>query len=108
MICRECNGRGETTYYVETHRDENSVTVKARKGVCRSCNGSGEEPMTNADRIRGMSDEELVAWAKKQIGCGFDYFPCGVVCDGNCETYTDEECRAKIMKWLQQPAEVQP
>lgn len=62
------------------------------------------KPQTNADRIRAMSDEELYAWAKKQIGCGFDFFPCGIVCDGKCESYSDEDCKAKIMNWLQQPA----
>ena len=59
MICPECNGKGEAIYYVETHRDENSVTVEQRKGICRTCNGSGEKPQTNADRIRAMSYEEL-------------------------------------------------
>ena len=61
------------------------------------------EPITNADRIRAMSDEELYLWAKKQIGCGFDFFPCGVVCDGKCESFNDETCKAKIMEWLKQP-----
>ena len=32
MICPECNGRGETIYYVETDRDENTVTFEQRKG----------------------------------------------------------------------------
>lgn len=63
-----------------------------------------KQPITNADRHRAMSDEELYLWAKKQIGCGFDFFPCGVVCEGKCESYSDEDCKAKIMKWLQQPA----
>jgi hypothetical protein len=52
-----------------------------------------------------MSDEELYLWAKKQIGFGFDFFPCGVVCDGKCESFDDETCKAKIMEWLKQPAE---
>jgi len=62
-------------------------------------------PKTNAAHIRAMSDEELYVWAKKQIGCGFDFFPCGVVCDGKCESFDDETCKAKIMEWLKQPAE---
>ena len=61
MICPECNGRGESIYYIETHRDENSVTVEQRKGICRTCNGSGEKKQTNADRIRAMSDELLAS-----------------------------------------------
>ena len=73
MICPECNGRGESIYYVETHRDENSVTVEQRKGICRTCNGSGKKPQTNADRIRAMTDEELAHflawhWNKKDYG----------------------------------------
>jgi hypothetical protein len=65
----------------------------------------GKEVPSQSDRFRAMSDEELVAWAHKQIGCGFDSFPCGVVCNGKCTTYSDEECKIKIMNWLQQPAE---
>lgn len=61
--------------------------------------------MTNGDRIRAMSDEQLYLWSIKQIGCGFDFFPCGVVCDGKCESYSDESCKAKIMEWLKQPSE---
>lgn len=63
------------------------------------------EMKTNADRIRAMSNEGLCELARKQIGCGFDFFPCGVVCDGKCESFSDEDCQAKIMKWLQQEAE---
>lgn len=65
------------------------------------------KPTTNADRIRAMSDEELYAWARKQIGCGFDFFPCVLVCDGKCGSYDAEKCKAKIMNWLKQPAEVE-
>lgn len=61
---------------------------------------------TNGDRIRAMSDEELVAWAHKQIGCGFEFFPCGIVCNGKCESYSTEACGAKILDWLNKPAEV--
>ena len=91
MICPECNGSGEAVYYIETDRDENSVTIVPRKGICRTCNGSGKKPMTNADRVRSMSDEEL------------NYFLHKV-------TYGMDECQyeygsEKALKWLQQPAE---
>jgi hypothetical protein len=66
-----------------------------------------QKPMTNADRIRAMSDEELASWAKKQIGCGAGFFPCGVVCNGKCEAHSPEACRTLIMEWLKQPAEEQ-
>lgn len=68
-------------------------------------NSGGKHINTNADRIRAMSDDELVDWAKIQIGCGFGFFPCGVVCDGKCESYDDETCKSKIMEWLKQPVE---
>ena len=90
MICPECNGRGESIYYIETQRNENSVTVEQRKGICRTCNGSGKKEQTNADRIRNMSDEELAAWAINEapkIGFG----------------YTSSE--TGLLKWLKQPAE---
>ncbi len=98
-VCQKCWGTGHVH-----GGDENSTWSK----TCEDCHGIGfvRVPKTNADRIRAMSDEELVEFAKKQIGCGFDYFPCGVVCEGKCETYTDEECRAKILQYLQQPADM--
>lgn len=77
--------------------------------LCADCqhydNTGGKNWQTNADRIRAMSDEELYLFAKKQIGCGFDFFPCGIVCDGKCKSFSEEDCREKIMNWLKQPAE---
>ena len=99
MICPECNGRGETIYYVETDRDENSVTVEQRKGICRTCNGSGVKAQTNADRIRAMSDEELTMWLLQfVIDCA--------------EKTTGEECEfedgseEELQAWLKQPADM--
>lgn len=70
------------------------------------CSGPPErKKKTNGDKIRSMNDDELYLWAKKQIGCGFDFFPCGVVCDGKCESYSNKDCKAKIMEWLKQPVE---
>ncbi len=57
----------------------------------------GHIPMTNADRIRAMSDEELVS-----ILMGVPDYPCDVkIPAGEC----DERCENCIMDWLQQPAE---
>ena len=96
MICPECNGMGETVYYVETTRDENTVTMEQRKGICRTCNGSGEKPMTNADRIRAMSDEELVEFIKNiKVHAAL----CKAVKNNDA---FEELCSAE---WLQQPAE---
>ena len=90
MICPECNGSGEAVYYIETDRDENSVTIVPRKGICRTCNGSGKKPMTNADRIRSMSDEMLRDFICSMLQCKYCQFELW----GRCE----------LLKWLQQPA----
>lgn len=94
MICSECHGTGKSVYLVEVDRDENSVTCEKREGICRTCNGSGEKPMTNGDRIRAMSDEELyeVIMCPKEMGADID------LCNGS----SCEEC---CLKWLNQPAE---
>ena len=62
-----------------------------------------DQVMSNADHIRSMTDEELVDFANVQIGCGADFFPCGSVCSGKCESYDDKTCREKILAWLKQP-----
>lgn len=57
--------------------------------------------LTNADRIRAMSDEELAEWLCRALDCGF------------CKSYLQDvsiysccENQVKgIFDWLQQPAE---
>jgi excinuclease UvrABC ATPase subunit len=93
MICPECNGRGESIYYVETDRDENTVTVEKRKGICRTCNGSGEQPMTNADRIRAWNDHELAETIANFVS----------EIDNGDVRYSDDQ--NDWLKWLQQPVE---
>lgn len=62
-----------------------------------------EKKQTNADRIRAMSDEEL-------MGLLFNKIACGHIC-GFCvptmrtEHKCDGHCRNGILQWLQQPAE---
>ena len=97
MICKECNGRGETIYYEEINRDENTVTIAQRKSICRTCNGSGETPMTNADKIRAMTDEELAGEMFVGMECGA--CPCADKCGHGAN------CRGTILDWLKQPAE---
>lgn len=65
MICPACRGSGKSVYYVETDRDENTVTIEQRTGICQTCNGSGKKPMTNADRFRAMPDEEQQNFVRK-------------------------------------------
>ena len=97
MICPECNGKGEAIYYVETDRDENTVTVKKTKDICWACNGSGKKPQTNADRIREMSDEEL-AWELMTWRLETEAKHHGVK-----SNYPNTQ--ASILEWLKQPAE---
>lgn len=56
--CPQCGGFGFTSMPVST---DYKITV-CRAKTCELCHGAGviEGPMTNADRIRAMSDEELV------------------------------------------------
>lgn len=55
------------------------------------------EPITNADRIRSMSDEELCEMLTMGTG-GFD---CGTCRDSN---ECDRECELHCAEWLKQPA----
>lgn len=78
-------------------------------GRCHALGNCENKIVTNADRIRAMSDEELARWM-----CG------GSVSSGAACTYCDknngefcngEKCRSKtdteiIEEWLKQPAEV--
>ena len=52
------------------------------------------EPITNADRIRAMSDEELADVVANGVGCVRKAPHC-----------MDDDCTSCIRKWLQQPAE---
>ena len=60
------------------------------------------EPITNAQKIRAMSDEELAKAIASKVYTGacndFD-----ISYDGNC-CHNCEKCDA-IIKWLKQPAE---
>ena len=54
------------------------------------------KPMTNADRIRAMSDEELAKVpAKWSYSCVFPDRECG----------EGDKCEKCLLEWLKQPAE---
>lgn len=57
------------------------------------------EPITNADRIRAMSDEELED-VIRAIGLGYEPW-----CDHHCKMQGEDNCNICLKKWLQQPAE---
>lgn len=55
-----------------------------------------EQKLSNADRIRSMSDEEMAKWFLSAGICVRDFEDCQ--CDG-------VSCRQCRLNWLQQPAE---
>lgn len=57
----------------------------------------GDQMPSNADKIRDMSDEELVKVLDYEVGCP----PAG-----NCEKM-NRTCYACWLNWLQQPAETE-
>ena len=96
-ICKKCWGAGRVN-----GGDENSTWSK----TCEDCHGIGfvRVPMTNADRIRAMTDEELAKECVRQ-------FPMYLWPNGIRAIYFDMENHKKDkaikawMQWLQQPAE---
>lgn len=93
-VCKKCWGTGHVH-----GGDDNSTWSK----TCEECHGIGfiRVPMTNADRIRAMSDEELVKYFW-DIGV-WDSFEDGKFCDNNCNA--EHNCDLCRLKWLQQPCE---
>lgn len=93
--CKGCQSRCE-----HAGKDREFVCVK---GV--SCKVTKTVPMTNADRIRAMSDEELAQWMLNGISddpCDYCEYNNGY-CDGSpCRGKADAD---KIIEWLRQPAE---
>ena len=63
--------------------------------------------MTNADKIRAMSDEELASEMNQRLISTI----CDIVCQGDCKGIatlnktSGEACKEIIMKWLKKPAE---
>lgn len=59
--------------------------------------------ISNADRIRSMSDEELADYI---FGVSVHEKPC-VLCSDDCDfcELTDEECKNRTLKWLQSEVE---
>ena len=92
--CPQCGGFGFTSTPVSTDYE---ITV-CRAKTCELCHGAGviEVPMTNADRIRSMSDEELVEFIKHiKVRAAL----CKAVKNNDA---FEELCSAE---WLQMPAE---
>lgn len=55
------------------------------------------KPITNADYIRAMSDEELAEF----IGCD----PMYNICPNDCQNDSDRPCKVCALDWLKQEME---
>ena len=81
----------------------------AEPGELVVCCGAFKPPMTNAGRIRAMSDEEMAEWITAGENCIRTL--CDIICGGECNAIATfkksgaEACKEIVMKWLQQPAE---
>jgi hypothetical protein len=73
--------------------------VKEYDGICPLSNmASTPKPMTNAEKIRAMTDEELAIEMFVGMECG------ACPCAGKCGN--GSHCKDTILEWLKQPAEV--
>lgn len=89
LVCYNCGGHGFITTICESGQTST---------ICPICGGIGthEIQMTNADRIRAMSDEELAEFIKHvKVRAAF------------CKAVKDNDAFEKLCsaEWLQQPAE---
>ena len=98
VICEKCWGTGHVH-----GGEENSTWSK----TCEDCRGIGfvRVPMTNADHIRSMSDEELAKFLLEIMsnsvcfGEGmFPYHPCP----------QEQDCEKCGLGWLKQPYKEAP
>ncbi len=76
-------------------------------GLTWPCVAYVPKTITNADRIRAMSDDELAI----EMGNHAIATICDIVCQGECNAFatlnrtSGDVCKGIIMEWLQQPAE---
>ena len=57
-----------------------------------------KDPVTNAERIRAMSDEELCKFLGEYKFCD--------ICEEGCDSCTyNGDCDKRLLEWLKQPAD---
>ena len=98
VICQNCNGRGFIS-----GGDDHSIWSK----TCDVCYGSGmiEVPMTNADKIRAMSDEDLADFIAKTIIVHINDTLTTLCVPRKVAKGSKERAEAQCLEWLKQPAE---
>ena len=95
-------GNGEYRLQFETDNREYYLLMQETARCCVDV-----KPMTNADRIRAMNDEELAV----AISRGSNLDLCNIVCGGDCKAVatfnktSQQRCAEIVLEWLQQPAE---
>ena len=102
ITCDKCSGRGYFTLE-QSGADYAGVTVLR----CEVCQGKGivEVPVTNADHIRSMTDEELADYMSDHSIEDF----CYIICGGECKAVATfnktsfQRCREIVSDWLKQP-----
>lgn len=75
--------------------------VKEYNGICplsNICPDRTEKPMTNADRIRSMSDEELIAFFVLEDKCPPERYS-----SRKCDRF--DSCKDCWIDWLKEPVE---
>lgn len=97
IFCPKCGGCGFRSRF-----QENKDYCTVWNELCSECNGSGKiyVPVTNGDKFRSMSDEQIANWFSKLVchSCATT-FECG-----ECHS-EDEDCAKEILKWLNKEAE---
>ena len=96
LVCYNCGGHGFITATYESGQTS---------AICPVCGGIGthEIQMTNADRIRAMTDEELVELHYSSSAHCIADDP--TVCDRHDFIGNLTPCEQCYLKWLQMPAE---
>ena len=91
---KQCCGDNDVVYF-----PEGSGCEKFNQQVLAT-------PLTNADRIRAMTDEEIAEYVcRNSINT-----LCDIICGGECNAIStlkrsgDWACKEIVMKWLQQTA----
>ena len=97
--CKNCPAYAKCTV---TYRGSACAALRSTYGI-----DSDPEIVTNADRIRAMSDEELASEMNQRSISTI----CDIVCQGDCKAIatlnktSSEVCKGIIMKRLKKPAE---
>lgn len=76
-----------------------TCVYQRKKPICNSClRFQLYRPMTNAERIRAMDDEELAEFLARKS-------PCTHFCNYIGKTCQGVSCKQGILEWLQSEAE---